>query len=254
MINCLLTTYIFTMEQNFMHYVIGDVHNELGKMTDILEQIQPGKEDYIYFLGDLFDRGVEEPDPAGVYFKYTGIPAHCIWIMGNHDYLLAHHIKKYYTLPPRKRVKYLMPYSYNSFELLKQRMTEVDMMNLAERILQLPMQVELNLDGKKYLLSHAATSEPEVMREEEVHLYGVGAGKDFFKEGIKGYISILGHTQTASMSGLRGGKYLDEEKKSVWTNVSTTVYLMDCGCGFTDGRLACMCLETGERFYSGIEE
>ncbi len=39
------------------------------------------------------------------------------------------------------------------------------------------------------------------------------------------------------------------ENRSVWRNEKGNVYMMDCGCGFADGRLACLCLESGERFY-----
>lgn len=44
--------------------------------------------------------------------------------------------------------------------------------------------------------------------------------------------------------------YLDEDKKYIWKNEKGNVYLLDCGSGFASGRLACMCIETGERFYS----
>ena len=37
---------------------------------------------------------------------------------------------------------------------------------------------------------------------------------------------------------------------SIWCNDRHNVYLLDCGCGFAGGRLACLCLETKERFYA----
>ena len=46
------------------------------------------------------------------------------------------------------------------------------------------------------------------------------------------------------------GRYLDEESNSIWLNEQENVYIMDCGCGLPNGRLAGICLETGERFYS----
>lgn len=51
-----------------MHYVIGDIHNEVKKLNSILEQIHPGHDDEVTVLGDLFDRGGDEADPTGVYF------------------------------------------------------------------------------------------------------------------------------------------------------------------------------------------
>lgn len=50
------------------------------------------------------------------------------------------------------------------------------------------------------------------------------------------------------------GKYLDEDKNSIWRNKKENVYLLDCGSGFKSGRLACFCIETQERFYSDVEE
>jgi hypothetical protein len=44
--------------------------------------------------------------------------------------------------------------------------------------------------------------------------------------------------------------YLDEETNSIWLNNQENVYMVDCGCGLAGGRLACICLETGERFYA----
>lgn len=41
--------------------------------------------------------------------------------------------------------------------------------------------------------------------------------------------------------------------KELKLNEKGNVYLLDCGSGFKGGRLACMCLETGQRFYSSCE-
>ena len=40
---------------------------------------------------------------------------------------------------------------YNSFELLRQRITEVDMRNIADLIKGLPLQKELELEGKEII-------------------------------------------------------------------------------------------------------
>lgn len=71
----------------------------------------------------------------------------------------------------------------------------------------------------------------------------------FFLDGIEGNISICGHTPTGNIIWKTGGMHLDEYKNSIWVN-EKNVFLLDCGSGFSGGRLACMCLETGERFYS----
>lgn len=63
-------------------------------------------------------------------------------------------------------------YTYNSFDLLKQRMTEVDMLDLAEMIQKLPFQKELDVDGKKFLSAHAMTSDPLVWQANDYYMMG----------------------------------------------------------------------------------
>ena len=48
-----------------MHYVIGDIHNEVKKLNSILDQIRLKCEDELFLLGDVFDRGGEKADPLG---------------------------------------------------------------------------------------------------------------------------------------------------------------------------------------------
>lgn len=236
-----------------MHYVVGDVHNELRKLEYILEQIHPSIDDRIYFLGDLFDRGADRPDPVGIYFKLSVIQAHCVWIRGNHDHWLAEYMKRYFQLPERKRMK-LSSYHYNSFDLIKERLTEADMLNMAERIRNLPVQVKLEIEGKRYLLAHAMTSSPHgQLQPDDYYLMGNMEMGAFFQNGIEGYISICGHTPTGQMQWSQNGRYLDDYQSSVWVNGKENVLLLDCGCGLAGGRLAAICLETGERFYSTRE-
>ena len=46
------------------------------------------------------------------------------------------------------------------------------------------------------------------------------------------------------------GRYLDEESSSIWLNEQENWYILDCGYGLPNGRLASICLENGERFYT----
>lgn len=156
---------------------------------------------------------------------------------------------EYFSLSDRKKSR-MPPYTYNSFELMKRRLTEADMLNLADLIDSLPLQIQLSVCGKEYLLAHAMTSYPPVMRSKDYYLMGNRNLDLFFLEGMEGYISCCGHTPTANIIWKTGEMYLDKPQNSIWTNEQQNVVIMDCGSGFFGGRLACMCLETGERFYS----
>lgn len=229
--------------------MIGDIHNEAKKLNSILEQIQMESDDEVIVLGDLFDRGGNDADPLGVYFTLSGIQGKCIWIRGNHDQWLADYIEKYFSLSERKR-RDMGSYFYNSFDLIKQRMTETDMLNLADLIHGLPLWQEIDIDEKKFLMAHAMTSYPSVKEPDDYYMMGNWELESFFLEGMGNYISLCGHTVTDNIPWKKTGRYLDEYEHSIWVNDKENVYLLDCGCGFADGKLACICLETGERFYS----
>lgn len=84
-----------------MHFVMGDIHNEVKKLKSILKQINLGANDELIVLGDIFDRGGASPDPVEVYFTLSGIQDRCTWIRGNHDQWLADYIDEYYSKSER---------------------------------------------------------------------------------------------------------------------------------------------------------
>ncbi len=134
---------------------------------------------------------------------------------------------------------------------MKCRLTEADLLHLADTINGLPLQVEVKIGSESYLLSHAMTADPRKQdAKKELHLMGTFPMDGFFCDGIPGYISVVGHTDTLYMRGEPGGTYLDKEANSIWRNDKGNCYMIDCGCGLPGGRLACMCLETGERYYA----
>ncbi len=231
-------------------YVIGDIHNSIKKLDNLLTLISPSMQDQIFLLGDLFDRGCADPDPVGVYHRISGLNTNATWIRGNHDQLLADYIYRYYETAEKKR-NGVRAYRYNSFDLMMERLTEVDMLNLADLIMRLPLQVEIEANSVKYLLAHAMTFDPSMgEREDKAYLEGLGNMKEYWDKGVEGYVSLVGHTDVQYQINNPQGRYLDEETNSIWLNNQENVYMVDCGCGLAGGRLACICLETGERFYA----
>ena len=91
---------------------------------------------------------------------------------------------------------------------------------------------EVEAGGKQYLLVHAGVCGFEEGKDLDDY-----APEDFFtapeRENYSGYDAVIvGHAPTASGKIEREGN----------------VIRMDCGAG-RGGRLACLCLETGEEFY-----
>lgn len=217
-----------------MHYVTSDIHNDSERLKELLKKLKLQKDDKLYILGDLFDRSNYSPDPIGVYFSILELGDRCQVVRGNHEQELAEYIIAYYQTSEKKRTK-LQPYSYNTFALLEKRLTPVDIQNMAKWIKTLPVQMELEVNGTKYLLAHAMATAPCLKCEDEVYLQGSEKFQDFLLSGVEGYISICGHS--------------NPEGSDIWRNSKGNVIICDCGNGFRSGRLGCLCLETGEEIY-----
>ena len=234
-----------------MNYVIGDIHNDNEKLNEILKMISLNLDDHVCFLGDLFDRCNLNPDPVGVYFNVLKLGKQATILMGNHDKWLADYIEEFYLLSERKRRK-MREYPYNTFGLLRERLTDVDIMS--GFINTFPRQIQIQVGDTIYLLAHARTSAPEETYNDGYYLMGMDEtiridDDEYYKKGISGYVSICGHTETSLIGSLYGGSYSEQGQTSIWRNDNNNLILMDGGCGYKDGRLACLCLETGEEYY-----
>ncbi len=75
--------------------IIGDVHGHYKGLMTLLEAIEPGTEDQVYFLGDLIDRG---PDSAEVVNFVQASPY--ISLLGNHEQLMLDAFPKGGTYAP----------------------------------------------------------------------------------------------------------------------------------------------------------
>ena len=71
--------------------IIGDIHGCDQKLNAMLDKIQPGSEDRLILLGDLFDRGLESWEVFQTIRKLDeSYGSRFVLLRGNHeDYLLA---------------------------------------------------------------------------------------------------------------------------------------------------------------------
>ena len=68
------------------------------------------------------------------------------------------------------------------------------MLNLADLIMGLPLQIEIEIGSVKYLLAHAMTFDPtHGVQEETLYLEGIEEMQEYWKYGVKGYVSLVGH-------------------------------------------------------------
>ena len=69
-----------------MIYAMSDIHGQYELFRNLMEQITLGKDDILYVLGDVVDRG---PDSMKI-LKYMMANPNIIPIMGNHELMVAH--------------------------------------------------------------------------------------------------------------------------------------------------------------------
>nr|WP_278461079.1 fructose-bisphosphatase class III [Mediterraneibacter faecis] len=129
-------------------YVVSDIHNDADRFKLLLEKIDFAEDDILILAGDIFDRGNQ---PSELYFEILKHPNIQV-IQGNHDVWLAREIMEKYA--GEKVGEYI---SYNTLSIMEQRMTAVDLLNLARWIKEKPYYINLDLEGRKYQIAHAQT-------------------------------------------------------------------------------------------------
>lgn len=190
-------------------------------------------EDILIINGDVFDRGEK---PVELYFEILKYPNIYV-IQGNHDVWVAREILEKFA--GEKVGQYL---SYNTISILEQRLTPVDMINLANWIKEKPYYINLTLDGKKYQIAHVQTYLTPERLWDKSKIY---MGDDHYEDFIRGleehdeFISVVGHTAT--------------EDKKIWVSESGKTIRIDCGAGYQcyncNGNLGAIRLNDMEEFY-----
>ena len=75
---------------------------------------------------------------------------------------------------------------------MKDRLALVDMLNLADLIMGLPLQIEIEIGSAKYLLAHAMTFDSaHGVEKEALYLEGLEEMQEYWEHGVKGYVSFF---------------------------------------------------------------
>lgn len=229
-----------------MTYVLSDIHGKIKPYHRMLKKIDFCDSDTLYILGDVIDRNV-----SGItLLKEIMDKPNIHLLLGNHEYMMREFLKLDPELNFNEWILKMDEWcnlnggwmTYNAFFNESQRTKDKIIAYLNE----LPENVEITVQGRRILLVHAAPtflyneSMAGVKSETEFAVWNriaPGSGIDFPQD-----LLICGHTPTIFLSGIFPMEIL-QEGKIMW---------IDCGCAYgTDqgGRLACVRLETEERFY-----
>ncbi len=222
-----------------MTYVISDIHGNYDKFCEMLSKICFGDADTMYVLGDTVDFG-EEPMKL---IDDLSMRTNVFSVAGEHDYLAArmlHGFDKMLKTGATPEAGYISEMTQwvqdggqttlNGFRNLDAEQRE----GVLEYLEDMTLFEEVSVKGKKYLLLHAGIANFDADTDLEDY-----PPESFFSEAldssyelIEGITIVVGHVPTKS------GK-IERGKGSIFIN-----------CGVSEGgKLACLCLESGEEFY-----
>lgn len=230
-----------------MTYVMSDIHGEYEKYLKMLDLIGFRDEDELYVLGDVIDRG---PEPVQM-LKDMSYRPNVYPILGNHEAVALSVLKplmteitdkNYSTQINAQTLKLVSYWQMDGGDVTLQqfrRLPPEERFALIEYMEEFEPYAVVECKDVTYILVHAGlgnyapdkrlseytADELTMMRPEEETWY--------YDRDIR---VVIGHTPTLAVT----------ERAEI--HRYENVIMIDCGATF-GGRLACLCLETGEEFY-----
>ncbi len=232
-------------------YVISDIHGEYDMFMELLEKIGLRDEDTLYILGDVLDRG---PHPIKTVQKLMEMP-NAVCLVGNHEqmaiecfsnYLMQFVTEEFISSMNEEMIHGLSSWLVNGGDTTIKEFRKLDMdekQDVIDFIKDFELYEELLINGKEYLLVHSGLGNfsPEKEIEDYSLLELVWERADYDIQYFPDKFVVTGHTPTQEISGNPRPGYIYRHNNHI---------AIDCGAFIPGGRLAAICLDTGEEFYS----
>ena len=225
-----------------MIYVMSDLHGCYDKYERMLKKISFSKDDILYILGDVVDRG-----PNGMKILLDiGRRENVILFRGNHDYQAEILLSNLYRIEEGSYSKELVKvYELWLFDGGKTTLEEYLLLSEEERKEVLTVlgnaltSKEIEVNGKTFLLAHTVPEVDIICDYEEWTLEDYILGEPDYEEiYFDDKYVITGHTPTSYIDRNSLGK--------IW--MENQHIAIDCGAVF-GYPLGCLCLDTMEEFY-----
>jgi len=224
-----------------MIYVLSDIHGNMTRYNSIMEQISLQKTDTLYILGDVIDRCPDGIKILRQIMKCDNIKM----LLGNHEYMMLEVLAPYRKINEQEYAHLINLWYRNGGEVTHNYLKHIRKEHRVEifnYLKSLPLEFEVTVNGKKFLLVHASPAQEynkstKFKNETEFALWNRWhRGNDV----PKGYTLIFGHTPTYH--------YRKIKPYQIWKEGRAID--IDCGCGYSEGRLACLRLDDMKEFYA----
>jgi serine/threonine protein phosphatase 1 len=234
-------------------YVISDIHGEYGKFVRLLEKIGLSEADTLYVLGDVVDRG---PEPVRVLLRMMEMP-NVVPIVGNHELMalacletlreeitedLLDRLSDEMLLRIQNWIQNGARTTIEAFRKLDREMQD-EVLDFLREFLAYE---EVKAGGKRFLLVHAGLGNFRRGRPMEDYALDelVWDRPDYGIRYFPDMEVVSGHTPT---------QLIAENPRKGYVFRTNGHVAIDCGACFRGGRLAAICLETGEEYYEEQE-
>ena len=235
-------------------YVISDIHGQYDMFMELLEKIKLKETDTLYVLGDVLDRG---PHPIQTLRKLMEMP-NAVCMVGNHE-LMALECLKFLMKEitnmsidelDEEMLDNLVTWQYNGSKTTIDEFGKLDLQekqDVIDFIGDLLLYEELTVNGKDYLLVHAGLG--NFSPEKDIEDYSlhdlIWVRADYDVQYFDDTYVISGHTPTQTIEDNPRPGYIYRKNNHI---------AIDCGAHYPGGRLAAICLDTGEEFYSSTND
>ena len=233
-----------------MIYVTSDLHGNFDKYQALLAKINLTSKDALIILGDIVDRGEQSMEILLDVIERDNI----FVILGNHEQLALMWLSKLnQTITnesidkfPAKQMEILEEWLFhlggqetlNSFSKLTPNERKAVLVYMDG----LPAYETFEINHQKYLLVHGGLE--NFNKEKPIEDYFedelIWSRMDYSKQYFEDIIVITGHTPTRTIPENPHPDYIFKANNHI---------AIDCGCGYPDGQLGCICLNTMEEFY-----
>ncbi len=235
-------------------YVISDIHGEYDLFCELLEIIQLKDTDTLYVLGDVVDRG---PHHERTLLKLMEMP-NAVPIIGNHELMALECLDFLFTEITDESIASLDPLvldnvfqwdrngsatTIREFSLLDDEMKE----EVLDYLREFRVYETVEAGGRKYLLVHAGLGNysPDKALEDYSLKEIVWDRPDYGVAYYDDICTVSGHTPTQLIEGNPDPGYVYRRNRHI---------VIDCGGFIPGGRLAALCLDTDEVFYSSTKK
>lgn len=237
-----------------MIYVMSDIHGQKRRFDSVMKQINLQPDDTLYILGDVIDRN---PDGIKILRQIMAM-SNAKMLLGNHELMMMNAL--YYPPPEDEEwpeyyyeCKQSLWYrnggdiTHNYLKHIKKTVRQ----EIFEYLEKLPVNMEITVNGRQFILTHAAPAE---LYETYGHKYecerdfAVWMRFDSFPV-LEDCTVIFGHTPTI--------RFQYDNPMAIWDAKSWIG--IDCGCMLPEkgdpwsgalGRLSCLRLDDMQVFYS----